>query len=72
MFSSGSLLCLTRQWIRKPFQGGICTLPWVLGSVKPRFSLLCPIFPPQIAIYGTNFCTSARNAFFLLMRNIIR
>ncbi|NXD74163.1 CTL2 protein, partial [Eolophus roseicapillus] len=26
----------------------------------------------QIAIYGTNFCTSARNAFFLLMRNIIR
>nr|XP_034956982.1 choline transporter-like protein 2 [Zootoca vivipara] len=29
-------------------------------------------FPPQIAIYGTNFCTSARNAFFLLMRNIVR
>uniref|UniRef100_A0A8C4LNK5 Choline transporter-like protein n=1 Tax=Equus asinus asinus TaxID=83772 RepID=A0A8C4LNK5_EQUAS len=26
----------------------------------------------MIAIYGTNFCTSARNAFFLLMRNIIR
>ncbi|ERE75842.1 choline transporter-like protein 2 isoform 2, partial [Cricetulus griseus] len=25
----------------------------------------------MIAIYGTNFCTSARNAFFLLMRNII-
>ncbi|KAF7236335.1 Choline transporter-like protein 2 [Varanus komodoensis] len=25
-----------------------------------------------IAIYGTNFCTSARNAFFLLMRNIVR
>uniref|UniRef100_A0A8I3PRX1 Choline transporter-like protein n=1 Tax=Canis lupus familiaris TaxID=9615 RepID=A0A8I3PRX1_CANLF len=24
------------------------------------------------SIYGTNFCTSARNAFFLLMRNIIR
>ncbi|XP_036168858.1 choline transporter-like protein 2 isoform X2 [Myotis myotis] len=26
----------------------------------------------MIAIYGTNFCTSAKNAFFLLMRNIIR
>uniref|UniRef100_A0A670JTH2 Choline transporter-like protein n=1 Tax=Podarcis muralis TaxID=64176 RepID=A0A670JTH2_PODMU len=26
----------------------------------------------MIAIYGTNFCTSARNAFFLLMRNIVR
>ncbi|NWY73478.1 CTL2 protein, partial [Erithacus rubecula] len=26
----------------------------------------------MIAIYGTNFCSSARNAFFLLMRNIIR
>uniref|UniRef100_A0A8C6YDF7 Choline transporter-like protein n=1 Tax=Naja naja TaxID=35670 RepID=A0A8C6YDF7_NAJNA len=26
----------------------------------------------MIAIYGTNFCTSARNAFSLLMRNIIR
>uniref|UniRef100_A0A663DRF8 Choline transporter-like protein n=1 Tax=Aquila chrysaetos chrysaetos TaxID=223781 RepID=A0A663DRF8_AQUCH len=25
----------------------------------------------MIAVYGTNFCTSARNAFFLLMRNII-
>ncbi|XP_030052905.1 choline transporter-like protein 2 isoform X2 [Microcaecilia unicolor] len=26
----------------------------------------------MIAIYGTNFCTSARNAFLLLMRNIVR
>ncbi|XP_041032960.1 choline transporter-like protein 2 isoform X2 [Carcharodon carcharias] len=26
----------------------------------------------MVAIYGKNFCTSARNAFFLLMRNIIR
>ncbi|XP_071656835.1 choline transporter-like protein 2 isoform X1 [Patagioenas fasciata] len=26
----------------------------------------------MIAVYGTNFCTSARNAFSLLMRNIIR
>nr|XP_020451779.1 choline transporter-like protein 2 isoform X2 [Monopterus albus] len=26
----------------------------------------------MIAIYGKNFCTSARDAFFLLMRNIIR
>jgi hypothetical protein len=33
---------------------------------------LIPPSPLQIAIYGTNFCTSARNAFFLLMRNIIR
>lgn len=59
-------------WMRKLFQGGICSLPWAVHSVQPRFSLLCPVFPAQIAIYGTNFCTSARNAFFLLMRNIIR
>ncbi|XP_028831315.1 choline transporter-like protein 5-A isoform X2 [Denticeps clupeoides] len=26
----------------------------------------------MIAIYGTNFCTSAREAFYLLMRNIVR
>ncbi|XP_053325682.1 choline transporter-like protein 5 isoform X5 [Spea bombifrons] len=26
----------------------------------------------MIAIYGKNFCTSARDAFFLLMRNVIR
>ncbi|XP_037625984.1 choline transporter-like protein 5-B isoform X2 [Sebastes umbrosus] len=26
----------------------------------------------MIAIYGKNFCTSSRNAFFLLMRNVIR
>ncbi|XP_048101785.1 choline transporter-like protein 2 isoform X2 [Alosa alosa] len=26
----------------------------------------------MVAIYGKNFCTSARDAFFLLMRNIIR
>lgn len=31
-----------------------------------------PPSAPQIAVYGTNFCTSARNAFSLLMRNIIR
>ncbi|KAJ8039264.1 Choline transporter-like protein 2 [Holothuria leucospilota] len=26
----------------------------------------------MVAIYGKNFCTSAKNAFFLLMRNIVR
>ena len=26
----------------------------------------------QIAVYGENFCRSAKNAFFLLMRNIVR
>lgn len=26
----------------------------------------------QVAIYGKNFCTSAKDAFFLLMRNIVR
>uniref|UniRef100_A0A8D2KS14 Choline transporter-like protein n=1 Tax=Varanus komodoensis TaxID=61221 RepID=A0A8D2KS14_VARKO len=26
----------------------------------------------QIAMYGKNFCTSARDAFFLLMRNVVR
>lgn len=32
-------------------------------------NLLCTC---QIAIYGKNFCVSAKNAFMLLMRNIIR
>lgn len=27
---------------------------------------------PQISIYGKNFCSSARDAFFLLMRNVMR
>ena len=26
----------------------------------------------EIAVYGKNFCASAKNAFFLLMRNILR
>lgn len=47
-----------------PLGGGVRTTPFL--------SLFHPVSPPQIAIYGTNFCTSARNAFFLLMRNIIR
>lgn len=28
--------------------------------------------PSQIAIYGKNFCVSAKNAFMLLMRNVVR
>lgn len=30
------------------------------------------LFLFQIAIYGKNFCVSAKNAFMLLMRNVIR
>lgn len=30
------------------------------------------LFLHQVAIYGKNFCTSAREAFFLLMRNMVR
>jgi hypothetical protein len=26
----------------------------------------------QIAIYGKNFCASAKDAFFLIMRNVVR
>ena len=26
----------------------------------------------EVAVYGKNFCVSAKNAFFLLMRNILR
>jgi len=29
-------------------------------------------FISQISIYGKNFCASARDAFFLLMRNVMR
>lgn len=47
----------------------------LLLGTRNRHSQPVGLTPPsslQIAIYGTNFCTSARNAFFLLMRNIIR
>lgn len=30
------------------------------------------LLDPQVAIHGQNFCTSARDAFLLLMRNIVR
>lgn len=30
------------------------------------------IFKIQIAVYGKNFCVSAKNAFMLIMRNIVR
>lgn len=36
------------------------------------FAELFFFFLCQIAIYGKNFCVSAKNAFLLLMRNIIR
>ena len=26
----------------------------------------------QIAVYGKNFCTSAKRAFFLILRNVVR
>ena len=31
---------------------------------------LCFFF--QIAIYGKNFCSAAKDAFFLIMRNVVR
>ena len=30
------------------------------------------ILLPQVAIYGKNFCASAKDAFKLLMRNVLR
>lgn len=30
------------------------------------------VFLLQIAVYGKNFCTSAKDAFFLILRNIVR
>uniref|UniRef100_A0A803YLT5 Choline transporter-like protein n=1 Tax=Meleagris gallopavo TaxID=9103 RepID=A0A803YLT5_MELGA len=60
------------------FWGKSETLGRFLLVLEEGFALLraeCPPLPPsapQIAVYGTNFCTSARNAFSLLMRNIIR
>ncbi|ELK17836.1 Choline transporter-like protein 2 [Pteropus alecto] len=47
-----------------------CCFP--AGWEEPSFLSRGPDPPLLIAIYGTNCCTSARNAFFLLMRNIIR
>lgn len=47
-------------------------LPGREGPLFPVGALILPFYSLQIAIYGTNFCTSAKNAFFLLMRNIIR
>lgn len=50
--------------------GGVCVCVCVSPPCPSRGPRTFSSF--QIAIYGTNFCTSARNAFFLLMRNIIR
>ena len=35
-------------------------------------SCICQQLLFQIAVYGKNFCVSAKNAFFLIMRNIVR
>ena len=35
-------------------------------------SCICQQLLLQIAVYGKNFCVSAKNAFFLIMRNIVR
>lgn len=37
-----------------------------------KYLTVINVFGLQVAIYGKNFCTSARDAFFLLMRNMIR
>lgn len=59
--------------VREAGRWGLFLLPLEEGFALLRAE--CPPLPPsapQIAVYGTNFCTSARNAFSLLMRNIIR
>lgn len=42
---------------------------WILFALWRPFYFL---FFWQIAIYGKNFCVSAKNAFMLLMRNVVR
>ena len=62
-----------------PLNVVIVVITMTLFSVLLSFIVL---FPPlckftiaptfQIAIYGRNFCVSAKDAFFLLLRNVLR
>jgi choline transporter-like protein 2/4/5 len=36
------------------------------------FSMLSNAYTDQTAIYGSSFCVSAKKAFFLILRNIVR
>lgn len=60
--SSGPSLCAPPPWA-SPARGQAHT---GCGSDLSSSS------SSQIAIYGKNFCVSAKNAFMLLMRNIVR
>uniref|UniRef100_A0A8C2HL42 Choline transporter-like protein n=1 Tax=Cyprinus carpio TaxID=7962 RepID=A0A8C2HL42_CYPCA len=60
----GSLILAIVQIIR-------VLLEYIDHKLKANF-LQSLSFLPQVAIYGKNFCRSACDAFFLLMRNVIR
>lgn len=44
----------------------------LIMSIASRILGQVVYFILQTAVYGKNFCTSAKNAFFLIMRNIVR
>ncbi|KAK2835639.1 hypothetical protein Q5P01_016123 [Channa striata] len=61
-----NLQCPTTQWSGNNHGG---------SAFYPSAALHCwctSVHSPMIAIYGKNFCTSSKDAFFLLMRNVIR
>ena len=50
----------------------LCCMVSLITTFSFAFLSIIFTFFFQIAVYGKNFCTSAKNAFFLLMRNILR
>lgn len=54
------------QYLWFPYENRWCSTLFIY------LLIILIVWSYQVAIYGKNFCTSARDAFFLLMRNIIR
>ena len=67
----------TSWWVKKHLlrtdllQDSISFYTWITCNLAQCVITLL-LSHQQIAIYGKNFCTSSKDAFFLLMRNIIR
>jgi len=50
----------------------LCAIQCLLWCFEKFMKFLNKNAYIQTAIFGTNFCTSAKNAFFLILRNIAR
>ena len=61
-----------KQSGNKAAQAILCALQCYMWCMEKCMKFLNKNAYIQTAIFGTNFCTSAKNAFFLILRNIAR